>query len=269
MKATRKLIPAIAMLLISAVMMSTASFAWFSTNTTALADNVSVKIAAANTLLIKKSTANASSYATYLDLGKTMTNMDPVSTAISTTPAFWMVDASGAISPDSPNYATGTTNATTFKTASEDEYYHETINVRATGEGDENGILGSLKLSFTTNPNTVTGVSKSLRLMFIVTDVANSSSKAVFVYSPFGDQTWTCIKNYADNTVETETSQTCSAQAGTTILSQVKKEADYIVDIYAWYEGQDSNCYANNATNIAPIAISIQLDLEPLPADGD
>ena len=42
MKKMRKLIPALAMLLVSAVMMSTASFAWFSMNTTVTADGMSI-----------------------------------------------------------------------------------------------------------------------------------------------------------------------------------------------------------------------------------
>ena len=42
MKMTRKLIPAIAMLLISAVMMSTASFAWFSMNTSVSAKGMQI-----------------------------------------------------------------------------------------------------------------------------------------------------------------------------------------------------------------------------------
>jgi hypothetical protein len=42
MKRTRKLIPAIAMLLISAVMMATASFAWFSLNETVFAEGMKV-----------------------------------------------------------------------------------------------------------------------------------------------------------------------------------------------------------------------------------
>lgn len=42
MKNTRKLIPALAMLLVSAVMMSTASYAWFSMNTTVIADGMQI-----------------------------------------------------------------------------------------------------------------------------------------------------------------------------------------------------------------------------------
>ena len=39
-KSTRKLIPAFAMLLISAVMLSTASYAWFATNNTVRASGM-------------------------------------------------------------------------------------------------------------------------------------------------------------------------------------------------------------------------------------
>lgn len=51
MKASRKLIPAFAMLLIAAVMMSTATFAWFVTNGTVTASGMTVTAKANNTYL--------------------------------------------------------------------------------------------------------------------------------------------------------------------------------------------------------------------------
>lgn len=52
MKKMRRLIPAIAMLLVSAVMLSTASFAWFTIGTEAYADGMEVSASAASSLLI-------------------------------------------------------------------------------------------------------------------------------------------------------------------------------------------------------------------------
>ena len=52
MKNMRKLIPAIAMLLVSAVMMSTASFAWFSVATRASVDGIEVKATASGGIAI-------------------------------------------------------------------------------------------------------------------------------------------------------------------------------------------------------------------------
>ena len=52
MKKFRKLIPALAMLLVSAVLMSTASYAWFSMNTQVTATGMQVKAVAEDGLLI-------------------------------------------------------------------------------------------------------------------------------------------------------------------------------------------------------------------------
>lgn len=58
MKTTRKLIPAIAMLIVSAVMLTTASYAWFTSNTQAQATNMVVQAQASGGLAIASYTAN-------------------------------------------------------------------------------------------------------------------------------------------------------------------------------------------------------------------
>lgn len=64
MKATRKLIPALALLLVSAVLLSTASYAWFTTNTTVTA-TMSVGVTSPDNLQISK---DGSSWGTTLAL---------------------------------------------------------------------------------------------------------------------------------------------------------------------------------------------------------
>ena len=59
MKKMRKIIPAFAMLLVSAIMMSTASFAWFSMGTTATATGMEVKATASSSLVISHSADRA------------------------------------------------------------------------------------------------------------------------------------------------------------------------------------------------------------------
>lgn len=58
MKLSRRLIPAFAMLLVSAVLMSTASFAWFSMNTEVKATNISLTAKAPSSLTISTTNAN-------------------------------------------------------------------------------------------------------------------------------------------------------------------------------------------------------------------
>ena len=61
MKSTRKIIPALVMLLVSAIMLSTASFAWFASNTEVTATDMSVT-AKANTKFLHISNAEAGTY---------------------------------------------------------------------------------------------------------------------------------------------------------------------------------------------------------------
>ena len=80
MKKMRKIIPALAMLLVSAVMMSTASFAWFSMNTTATIEGMQVKATSSGGLAIAVSNTknvappDGSVYKTSVDVTDGWTN---------------------------------------------------------------------------------------------------------------------------------------------------------------------------------------------------
>lgn len=69
-KNARKLIPAVAMLLVSATMLSTASFAWFSMNTRVSATGMQVNVNAPGSILIstQSSTANTSDWGSSIEL---------------------------------------------------------------------------------------------------------------------------------------------------------------------------------------------------------
>ncbi len=83
MKNTRKLIPAIAMLLVSAIMMSTASYAWFSMNSEVKATGMQVTAKAESSLLIgytnvpNTNTLNFKTDATAPAGYKTLNSLDP------------------------------------------------------------------------------------------------------------------------------------------------------------------------------------------------
>lgn len=79
MKKMRKLLPAFAMLLVSAIMMSTASFAWFSMGTTATATGMEVTATASSSLIISKvATLDALKAANQtVELGAATSNLKP------------------------------------------------------------------------------------------------------------------------------------------------------------------------------------------------
>ena len=62
MKNLRKLIPAFAMLLVSAILVSTSTYAWFSMNTTVTASNMQVKAVADQGILINVEADDDSAY---------------------------------------------------------------------------------------------------------------------------------------------------------------------------------------------------------------
>ncbi len=85
MKKTRKLIPALVMLLVSAVMMSTASFAWFSINDKVDVDGMAVQATATGSLVITSGTT-VNTGATSLTTGFGLT----ASTATVLKPMSWV-----------------------------------------------------------------------------------------------------------------------------------------------------------------------------------
>ena len=86
MKLSRKLIPAFAMLLVSAIMLTTASYAWFSINDSVTAEGMNVRTTAADNVLIAKSTLGKTAEEDDANFGTTLVVNDleailnPVST---------------------------------------------------------------------------------------------------------------------------------------------------------------------------------------------
>ena len=80
MKATRKLIPAIALLLVSAVLLSTASYAWFTTNKT-VTGTMSVGVTAPQNLQISYANHNSGAWTNAVMFNDAAVKLTPVSSA--------------------------------------------------------------------------------------------------------------------------------------------------------------------------------------------
>lgn len=86
MKKMRRMIPALCMLLVSAIMLSTASYAWFTMNEQVTATGMQVQAKATGSLVISKSPLTYNSAATEVDLSHTtVTQLSPIS-LVNTTP---------------------------------------------------------------------------------------------------------------------------------------------------------------------------------------
>ncbi len=72
MKMTRKLIPALVMLLVSAVMLSTASFAWFASNDTVAVNDMHVKVKSTAKFLEISKTSSTAGFGKSVDISNTL-----------------------------------------------------------------------------------------------------------------------------------------------------------------------------------------------------
>lgn len=253
MKNTRKLIPALAMLLVSAVMMSTASFAWFSTNSTATATGMKVQVAAAQTILIKE-VGSAGAFATSVTLTDAQkTSVSPVSADAVTTPKFWKLDSAGNnMSPDS--YEAGA-DSSFIEDATGENYIKKSILLRATGDP-----LDDVKVSITVSDNSTSPIDSCLRVMLV-------TGSTVLYYAPMaGAAPQKPVINYAEGAVQYADAVPDLANAESEfILEDITANTEYQIDIYVWYEGQDETCKANNAINIGDLNPTIAFTLASKP----
>lgn len=251
MKLSRKLLPALAMLLVSAVMMSTASFAWFSTNTTAAANGISVQIATAQNLLISADGAEdyKSSYGASID----KTNMAPASAGVVANPEFYYVTTAGKIQPESSTAASDTVFA---KDTDGSNYAKFSVDLKAVGEQAE-GKVNNIQAAISLNDTYKSDIHKTLRVLIVV------DGTDPFLYAPNGGTanyapiTGTTSSDVGDTitTFSNNTTELIKASGGL-VFEQV-----YNVDVYIWFEGQDVDCTATNAVDIEKMGLVINFTL--------
>ncbi len=248
MKRTRKLIPAVAMLLISAIMLSTASYAWFSMNTQVTATGMQVKAEAEGGIVISnesKTDWKASSTASH----NTSVGLVPTSTAnvadwyhATSTDANDAADGQGA-----GNYTKLTVaeadgvGSATIGTETKNVYLLNKFYIKSSAEA-----MTSIKLYI--NRVTVTGASTSAELDKSLR-VAISVGGQVYIFAPItgGDTSYevagsgTATTAIAAGTLNTET--TVTSIPANTSASPVE------ASVYIYFEGEDPACKSNNITS--------------------
>ena len=245
-KTNRKLIPAVAMLLVSAIMLSTSSFAWFSMNKQADVNNMQVTATANSNLLI--SFSSTSGFTNSIASSKAYT-LVPASTAKAASPSFFVVNKTGAIASDDAKYALDTTfKADSTGNSNGAGFLKETVYLKATGASAITGIKAKIEVAHT--GTTASALESSLRIMLVVADTTP------YLYAPVGTHG---EDNYQPITGagtagspalgEAITSATYTADESV-VLRELGTTNPVKVDIYIWYEGQDANCMTDNAIDL-------------------
>ena len=264
MKMTRKLIPAIAMLLVSAVMMSTASFAWFTMNSTVQATGMTVTAVAPASLWISQDGSTWVSAITFANevvdntettdvnegapaqfkpvTPKTQTTFDAWTFKQLTDAASTRVEADGTI--DNLAESDYVDSYSFFK----DQFK---LQLQSTA-GDTAPLSAQVKVS--TTASTPDEIWRALRVAIV--------TEGQTLTFAFDDDATTDAK--PDKYDEYTDAQTFTAKI-------VAGGADTNVVVYAWFEGNDLDCKNANALNTTNFTIEVKFDIGDVetPAPGN
>ncbi len=267
MKLSRKLLPALAMLIVSAVLLTTSSFAWFALNTNATAQNMTVKLNTDNQYLlvygwkstdtaIKNSAVQTSSQTTAT--GEIMNGADTLKPVAHST----ILTVSSAEVEKTSNWftAVGTSvsdgtasgSSTTFLESSQaslNSYVAKyTYSVAMAAGSDDGGELTVSGLTVTVAPNQ---------------DSAKTKVQPVSVILVCGSN----LVEYKYNATET---------AGWKVVGTGSKLADSVgstaaedalrIDVYIYYDGANTVVTTNNQPNLANAIVSFTLNVGDTPA---
>lgn len=240
MKMTRKLIPALVMLIVSAIMLSTASFAWFANNTSVSATSMTVK---ANTdvkfLQIKNDDEGSTWGKTAEATNASDTDLKLVHAHIATGKdvTWWEGEADDPGSPDANDDLTPVNEGDiSGNYALVNTFYVKMSNADTT--------LTNLTISGVTI--TAGSGASNLQPALRVLVVATASDDSVL-----GAQLW----NAATNNRVTDTDIESATALAPTVTGVADQEIK--LSVYVFYDGEDASAFTNNTAAVAEQTVSI------------
>lgn len=240
MKATKKIIPALVMLLVSAVLLSTASYAWFSMNTTVTATGMNITAKSDATFLLIK--AGAVADAAEIQAGKKITDN--------------ATNASNSLFPAAHNDIANITDADTvanwyYKTSTDPAVYggdgKETAAVPLTAENFANYVLVN---EF--NLTVAIGSNQMANLKVGTCTISTVGDQAVKVLVA----TATGFEEFSD-----------AGGDGTTVLQELLTDATVMqVKVYVYLDGEDADVFTNGIADLKNTSVEITFTGTVVPA---
>ena len=244
----RLLISSVAMLLVAMLALGTATFAWFTSSTTATASGINVQTTQASELQISKTDLNWGTSVNYA----TTATFEPASSANG---ANWFTAEAGA--RDSYEKKNGT-NFVALTAANKSGYvFEETLNVRNHGAAAVTGVTITFSIAETPAttgknyvrvalvPVTVSGTVNTTTLA-AATPAASDFQAGVFDVDGVAYNAVSAVDAAA---TEITPKTTYSVNVGD--LAGGSDAAKYY-KLYVWFEGQDQDCADVNAGNAMP-----------------
>lgn len=279
MKKFRKLIPALCMLLVSALFVGTSTYAWFSMNKTVTAANMQIK-AQVNTQLMIKGSAAGAEYKSAIDFVNANDSAVSAKNALTTVPATaykgrneadsaaLIKDANGwkkiATKHDlvkDDGTISGGAQDSTWDTAIADMFEKATAGTDYIKDDFTLKLVGEYK----------TGSSVKYTLKATTTLGENQANPAdiykaihVAVVATYGESTYLKEIDLGDATVAVDGKNATLSLEDAAFDAFTAANQEHSYSVYIWYDGEDEQCNNANASIIDQFKFNFQFDyVEP------
>lgn len=246
----RVLISSLAMLLVAIVALGTATYAWFTSSTTAIAKGLNVKTAQASELQISDFTKG---WGTEVNYGITNKVLLPTSSANGAN--WWKATAASKTEFAANDDGFSAADAPAFDNAASSSYvYKDQLNVRNNGDA----TVENVKIEWTI-PN-FDGANYLRVALVPATDAAGTEATGSFAANVY-DKDGVLYKavSGATTTADITPKTSCSVLVGGD--GELAKGETYYYNLYVWFEGQDQQCIDSNAGQIiSDIAFTVSGD---------
>lgn len=241
----RMLISSVAMLLVAMLALGTATFAWFSTSTTARANNIKVQTTKASNLLIRKGTggtAASADWAGQIDYASDgATTLEPASTT----------DLTNWFKALAPSYDSAGEKENSIEKLTTKTGYVVENNFQLYYNADTSAADLAVNWGLAITP-TETGDEDFLRVAIVDVD----ENDVVFVYGNGNDDN--SLRVNAENNEVFEHSGasnvTTTDASGSLVTMKAQNIKNYKMVI--WYEGTDEECLDSNAVTLNNISFT-------------
>lgn len=244
----KALLSSLAMLMVALIALSSATFAWFTSNPNATAKGLQLKATASKGLVIQtashgKVASDFWGHTDYLNYDKTTTKSSTESIEIAPVSFDLTGNALGTAytveAAADDNYAAAGTNP--VSTASADAYYSENIACKLTGVTDANETA-DLKITSMAITTTSAAQKTSIRVAIQYNDTL------IGVYAPAQTTNNYLVapESFANGTTTysafTKTSNTFKAPTANIALGEVGTDGEDNVTVTVYLDGEDANC---------------------------
>ncbi|MGN1095665.1 MAG: hypothetical protein ACI4QR_04685, partial [Eubacteriales bacterium] len=255
MKAMRKIVPALAMLLVSLVVMSSASFAWFTMSRQVTAQGMNVTVTAPNNLMIKEAGADDNTYAEITKITVSGISLFPAST-VNGNDIFFVKDGEAVdtntgelFGADDPNghKQTKLEKATTAASdGAPGAYYDFKYKIKSDGGQNVNVVVKSIKITdngvgtdHSTKPVRIAVICDGSAVLYNAGNGTNhTANNAVSAINGEGYPTISSVTYVTPATNSSDTHYVAQLD-----VSNPEKE----ITIRVWYEGEDTECTIKDA----------------------